>query len=145
MNGHGLATEGIRATLQSDSRAACPCETPRHRWTRIGSARRDDGGSIQIDLEFGPYPGVYQIGSSDTHDLLVLAEQVPLTVYSPGTKRQALVGSARWSRSGRMLLLDLYGTSRSGACQIPGVQLVKHYVDRDNRPVDVVVPPERPA
>lgn len=119
--------------------------THRHRWTRIGSARRDNAGSIQIDLEHGPYPGLYQIEPSDADALVIMGEQVPVTVYSPETKIQSLIGSARWSGSGRLLLLDLFGHTRCGSCQIPGVPLVKHYLDEDSSPVDVVVTPEDSA
>lgn len=145
MNEPGLVTDRTREGLHPDSRTVSPRATPRRRWTRIGSARRADGGTIQVDLEQGPYPGLYQISSSDAQDLLVLGEQVPLTIYSPETKRQALIGSVRWSGSGRMLLLDLYGSSPCGFCQVPGRQIIKHYVNEDDRPVDVVVPPEDSA
>lgn len=118
---------------------------PSHQWTRIGSACRTDSGTIQINLEYGPYPGLYQIDSSDATALLVLREQVPLTVYVPESKHHYLIGSARWSCSGRMLLLDLYGSTRCGTCQIPTAPLIKYYLDEDDRPVDVVVPPEESA
>lgn len=111
------------------------------RWPVVGSARKWDGAKIRIDLEHGPYPGVYVIESTDANSLLLLAEQVPVAVYSPELKQHPLIGSARWSESGTMILLDLFGTSRYGSCQIPGASFTEAYLGDDHRPVAVVVPP----
>lgn len=143
MNECGSVTDRTLDGFPPDIRAVRPHVAPRPRWTRSGSARWTVSGAIQIDIENGSYAGRYQIDSSDANALLVLGEHVPLTVYLPESKNHYPIGSVRWSRSRRMLLVDLCGSTRCGTCQIPAVQLVKHYFDEDDRPVDVVVPPER--
>ena len=96
---------------------------------------------IRIDLERGPYPGIYLIGSGDANSLIILAEQVPIAAYSLESKQYPLIGTARWSESGMMILLDLFGVTRHGCCQISGALFTEAYLGNDHNPVAVVVPP----
>ena len=110
-------------------------------WRTVGAARRF-GDGLRFAVVCGPGEGEYAVEASDANRLLIDLFSVPLYEIDPQAG-PVEVGRAKYSDSGRMILLDLpqYG-GRHGAVQVSAMHICTHYLRGDRDPVPVVAPPE---
>ncbi len=101
-------------------------------WETVGYCRRRGDG---IDFVIGSER--YAVAKEDAPGLIVQGDDCDVWQIANPSRP---VGRAGWSAEGRMLVLSvpLYGR-----VQVPGAQIVSHYLKNDSRPVKIIRPPER--
>jgi hypothetical protein len=128
--------------LEAQRRVKAGIRAAEKKWTEIGTARRK-GCGIEIEIPEGPFAGLFAIKAEDAGLLLVGGSEVP--IWQRGafcSSKPWVVGKARWSESGKMVILGLPASGRYGAVQIIGNAICAHFLRGSRDPVAVLVPPD---
>ena len=130
----GAADISIVRDRQKDSDRAT-------RWRTVGCAQRY-GDGIRFAILFGSLEGEYAISADSARRLLVEnALEVPLWQLRSEAGPEPC-GTAKRSRTRRMIVLDIPGAGREGALQLSSAHITAHWLRGEKTGVPVVAPPE---
>jgi len=104
-------------------------------WETVGAARYA-AGMIRIVVGLDRFV----IAATDAPKLIMEGADCDVWQEAVSPSSEPIkAGRAGWSAEGRMLVVSLPG--KHGLVQVVGRAIVKHYIERDRRPVNVVMPP----